>query len=71
MPRRGDFGANCGGASDHEREIMSDSRSAKTIPPAARAPSSSARLVVSWLVVGIPLAWGVYATLQKAAQLFR
>lgn len=30
-----------------------------------------ARLVGAWLFVGVPLAWGIYATLQKAAQLFR
>ena len=31
----------------------------------------NARLVVMWVVVGIPLLWGVYETLQKALQLFR
>jgi len=29
------------------------------------------RLLAAWLFVGAPLAWGIYATLQKAAQLFR
>ncbi|HXX66421.1 MAG TPA: hypothetical protein VEK07_04515 [Polyangiaceae bacterium] len=29
------------------------------------------RLMAAWLFVGVPLAWGIYATLQKAAQLFR
>jgi hypothetical protein len=29
------------------------------------------RILGAWLVVGAPLAWGIYATLQKAAQLFR
>jgi hypothetical protein len=29
------------------------------------------RLLVSWAFVGIPLAWGVYATAEKALQLFR
>lgn len=29
------------------------------------------RLVAAWLFVGVPLAWGIYSTLQKAAQLFR
>ena len=32
---------------------------------------TSIRLVVSWLFVGIPLAWGVYATAEKAVQLFQ
>lgn len=30
-----------------------------------------ARLAAAWLFVGIPLAWGIYATLQKAALLFQ
>lgn len=29
-----------------------------------------AKLAISWLVVGIPLAYGVYQTLLKAANLF-
>jgi hypothetical protein len=28
-------------------------------------------LIVAWLWVGIPLAWGVYNTVQKALPLFR
>ena len=30
-----------------------------------------AKAVVAWLIVGIPLAWGVWVTLQKAIVLFR
>lgn len=29
-----------------------------------------ARLAIAWLLVGIPLAYGVYETLLKAAKLF-
>lgn len=29
-----------------------------------------AKLTISWLLVGIPLAYGVYQTLLKAANLF-
>jgi hypothetical protein len=29
------------------------------------------RLIAAWLFVGVPLAWGIYATMQKAALLFR
>jgi hypothetical protein len=29
------------------------------------------RLVVLWLIVGIPLAWGVYRTLLNAMKLFQ
>ncbi|WP_422402353.1 MFS transporter small subunit [Arthrobacter sp. 3Tela_A] len=31
---------------------------------------SNAKLVFSWLLVGIPLAYGVFQTLTKAAALF-
>ena len=30
-----------------------------------------ALIIVAWLLVGIPLLWGVWMTLQKAAALFR
>jgi hypothetical protein len=30
-----------------------------------------ARLVIMWVVVGIPLLWGVTNTLQNALKLFR
>ncbi len=31
----------------------------------------SARMVIYWAVVGVPLAWGVIHTLQSAVALFR
>jgi MFS family permease len=34
-------------------------------------PSSPATVWLAWLVVGVPIAWGVYITLSKAAVLFR
>jgi hypothetical protein len=43
------------------------SENVKAATPAAEI----VRLIGAWLVVGAPLAWGIYATLQKAAQLFR
>lgn len=33
-------------------------------------PSSLLVLVLAWLAVGIPLLWGVWQTVQKAAVLF-
>jgi hypothetical protein len=27
--------------------------------------------LVRWVIVFVPLSWGIYATLQKAVQLFR
>ena len=31
---------------------------------------STARLVVAWLLVGVPILWGVWVTLSKARVLF-
>ena len=36
----------------------------------ARVPSVTLALVGAWLLVGLPLAWGVWSTLVKAARLF-
>jgi hypothetical protein len=38
---------------------------------AATSAAEVLRLFGAWLVVGAPLAWGIYATLQKAWQLFQ
>ena len=40
-------------------------------PANASKPGSSGLLVISWLWVGIPLAWGVYSTVMKSLPLFR
>ena len=53
----------------HEK-TLADAAGAEAVGPAA-TPSSPALLVMFWLFVGIPLAWGVYVTLQKAFILFR
>ena len=34
------------------------------------APGTKPLAIAAWLVVGIPLAWGVWVTLQKTAVLF-
>jgi hypothetical protein len=34
------------------------------------APTANLRVVIAWLAVGIPLAWGVWTTLTKALPLF-
>ena len=33
-------------------------------------PSSKPLVIAAWLAVGLPLAWGVWITLQKTAALF-
>jgi len=43
-------------------------------PPAdedANTGSSPLILAVSWIAVGIPMLWGMWMTLKKAALLFR
>lgn len=34
------------------------------------SPSSPAKLALFWLIVGLPLAWGIWQTLQKSLALF-
>jgi hypothetical protein len=42
------------------------------IDPSAQPPAGQwALVVVAWLLVGVPLLWGVWNTLLKAAALFR
>ncbi len=42
----------------------------ETTTPTRQAHSNPALLAASWLVVGAPLAYGVFQTLVKAAKLF-
>jgi hypothetical protein len=44
-----------------------------TTPIASIKPSFSSWVLVAvaWTLVGIPLAWGIYRTLQTAVKLFR
>jgi hypothetical protein len=41
-----------------------------TTPGDSGSTSSPIVLVLAWLVVGIPLLWGVFMTLKKALALF-
>ncbi len=34
-------------------------------------PASWVLVAIAWLLVGIPLAWGIYRTLRTAAALFK
>jgi hypothetical protein len=38
---------------------------------ASPKPGSWALVAVAWLLVGIPLLWGIWTTLKKAIVLFR
>ena len=44
-------------------------------PPPNTGPtgsgSSPGLLLISWLIVGLPLAWGVWQTIQKSLALFQ
>ena len=35
------------------------------------APSSGVLVILAWLLVSIPLLWGIWQTVKKAAVLFR
>jgi len=35
------------------------------------APASWLPVAIAWTLVGIPMLWGVYMTIRKAAPLFR
>lgn len=41
------------------------------VGPGAPAATSTVLVVVSWLAVGLPLAWGVAMTIRKALLLFQ
>jgi hypothetical protein len=34
-------------------------------------PTVAGRLVIAWLIVGVPLAWGVWQVFVKSLDLFR
>jgi len=51
----------------HERASASE---AGTAIAGSSAPTSPAIVVLAWLAVGLPLAWGVYMTLVNAAKFF-
>ena len=40
-------------------------------PAGEASPGQWGLVIVAWLLVGIPLLWGVWMTLQKAAALFQ
>jgi hypothetical protein len=40
-------------------------------PDAPPSGSSWGRVAVAWILVGLPLLWGVFNTLKKALALFR
>ncbi|HZR37119.1 MAG TPA: OFA family MFS transporter [Nevskia sp.] len=56
---------------EHERRLAHERAApAAAAVGGAAAVSSPALVAAAWLFVGIPLAWGVWITLQKAAALF-
>jgi hypothetical protein len=52
----------------HERTMVSGEVS--DLGPDGRQPSRSAMLVLAWASVSLPLAWGVYRTLQTVTRFF-
>jgi hypothetical protein len=56
-----------------ERRLAHERAAAEVVGAAAPAnggPTSSTTLLLAWLAVGIPLAWGVYRTLLSVARFF-
>jgi len=57
-----------------ERKLAHDKAMADRVDAAharaGTAPTSAALVAAAWLLVGIPLAWGVWMTVQKAMALF-
>jgi hypothetical protein len=53
------------------RKVSHETKTADAVVATSSAASSPATLVIAWLVVGLPLAWGVWVTLQKASVLFK
>jgi len=41
------------------------------MPNETKSAGNAVLLMISWIVVGIPLVWGVYNTLLKLPALFR
>jgi hypothetical protein len=44
---------------------------AKQMPPEGGAAGQWGLVALAWVLVGVPLLWGVWNTLLKAAALFR
>ena len=56
---------------DAEQHAAAGPALISTAAGASTAPSPSWLVIAAWLAVGIPIAWGVWITLQKAAVIFR
>ncbi|WP_454914677.1 OFA family MFS transporter [Xanthobacter sediminis] len=56
---------------DFEEEAKDGTAAARTSTPVARGTTPVALVALAWLAVGVPLAWGVWITLQQAVILFR
>ncbi len=50
--------------------VRTDSRSASRAAAPAPDSSNSPAMIMSWILVGAPLAWGVYNTIVNATKLF-
>ena len=52
----------------HDRAVASETG---TGGPVDAGPTRPVTVIIAWALVGIPLAWGVYRTLQSAAKFFQ
>ena len=54
----------------NERRLAHERSTPAAAGAVASGGTSPAALVLAWLAVGLPIAWGAYRTLQSAVQLF-
>ena len=55
----------------HEKSVMSENRLGSSSSGAGGTTTPTMTVVLAWLAVGIPLAWGTYRTLLAAAKFFQ
>ena len=51
--------------------MMAEPRSGHGAREMRVRPTSTLRLIASWALVGVPLAWGVWQVVMKSLDLFR
>lgn len=54
-----------------ERSAEADAAGAQPAAGAPAAASGTAKMVLAWLAVGLPLAWGIFQTLQSVGKFFQ
>lgn len=53
-----------------EQKELANLNTASSVSEVAAKPTHPIKLILFWLIVGLPLVWGVWLTLKKASVLF-